>query len=783
MWNSRILYRKLPNVTCRSSWKLRYLHTTTLRPPTALRGISENDRLKNAFDNQQYWTELNIKTYKAFGSKDILSSKLSWGTKIPSETGLFNNPDLTSPKGLLEFSKKSLEKAQGIVDVLRSDHTENGLRLYISNLDLLSDTLCRVIDLCEFVRSSHPDEKYVEAAQDCYEQMFEFMNMLNTDVRLCYTLKHILEDKLIISQLSDEELKVGKILLDDFEKSGIYMEPKIRNSFIQLSQSISVIGQDFINHTDYVEKNEIQIKSSIIDNSGMDELLLSQLKKDITAKYYKIPTYGYITYSILKSCPSEEVRKQVWTAVHNCSKEQIKKLTDLIRLRANLASLLGKNSYSEYQLEGKMAKSPLEVKDFVQALMDYTKPLAAKELKHIATKKLEHEPSKNNPLSETDILQTVKPWDRVYYLSSDYLNDIDDEKMREIVEYFTLGNVFQGLSNLFKSIYGISLEIEVPKVGETWSPEVRKLNVISEAEGLLGVVYCDLFERSGKTMNAAHFTICCSRDINPKETDMSTIQLGTNPDGTKFQLPIISLVCNFSRNQSVQDTDICFLNLKEIETLFHEMGHAMHSMLGRTKLQNTSGTRCATDFVELPSILMEHFARDIRVLETIGKHYLSNDKVPRELLQSYLNETKYLEHCETYSQAKMAMLDQVLHSESIIDHINDIDIVELYHQMEKQYEVMVDDRSNWCGKFGHLFGYGAVYYSYLFDRAIAAKVWDALFKEDPFNRENGQKFANTILKWGGSKDPWKCIADALDMQELAAGDSKAIKYIGSTNSL
>ena len=228
---------------------------------------------------------------------------------------------------------------------------------------------------------------------------------------------------------------------------------------------------------------------------------------------------------------------------------------------------------------------------------------------------------------------------------------------------------------------------------------------------------------------------------------------------------------------------ICLLQLNEIETLFHEMGHAMHSMLGRSRLQNVSGTRCATDFVELPSILMEHFARDKRVLHEIGFHYETNERVSEYVIEAHLKKMKFLQDCETFSQGKMAMLDQELYSENIIKDLDHVDVVKIYQTLEEDLKVLVDNKSNWCGKFGHLFGYGASYYSYLFDRAIASKVWDQLFAKDPFSREGGEKFKNCVLKWGGLRDPWHCIADVLEQPELAKGDANAMKYIGQTEGL
>ncbi|SCU90004.1 LANO_0D07228g1_1 [Lachancea nothofagi CBS 11611] len=764
------------------SRQTRYTLGRNLRLFASVASVRAKHDLRKVFDNQKYWREINNEVFKRQDSKSKGIIGRITQSATPLETGLFQNPYLKSSQGLRKYSMKTLEDAQLLVEQMRSDRSENGHLAYIQRLDRLSDLLCRVIDLCEFVRASHPDPQFIQAAQLCHEEMFEFMNVLNTDATLYEILKSVLRNRAITAQLSKEEIKVGNILLEDFEKSGIDMAPEVGEQFISLSQQISLIGQDFINNTDFAKSEHVRISCQDLDKSGMNKLLLNQLSRDAHGLKYKVPTHGYVAFSILRSCPNEKIRMKIWTAMHSCPDQQITRLKQLAKLRGYLAYIMGKKSYSEYQLEGKMAKSPAYVRGFVQSLVDATKPLAVQELKLLANLKCTHLNLKL-PESDADILNMVRPWDREFYST---LNALQQQRKslenEQISSYFSVGTVIQGLSNLFQSIYGIKLEPVVATPGETWSPEVRRINVVNEKDGIIGVVYCDLFERAGKTTNPAHFTVCCSRQIYPEEKDLSTIQVGhLNSTNEKFQLPVISLVCSFAQN-SATEQDVCLLQLSDVDTLFHEMGHAMHSMLGRTSLQNISGTRCATDFVELPSILMEHFARDPRVLSKIGQHYITNKPVPPELLKLNQTESTYLQHTETFSQAKMAMLDQEVHS-SVMLTDTPVDIVKIYHDLETKLGVLADDQSNWCGRFGHLFGYGATYYSYLFDRAIASKIWKHLFAQDPFSRNSGEKFINSVLKWGGSRDPWECIADALDKKDLTKGDEMAMRYIGNTEDI
>ena len=797
---------------------IRRLRSGTRWFNTSVAPRAEALSLKRVFDDDKYWEAMNRHNYdtmtsRLFGdgpsppppsssSSSATSSTVtsSNGMKIftplrntllkggmeRENVGLFKNPYLKSPKGLIKFSNDSLKRATELAEKLRTDTSEEGRQNFIIKLDQLSDTLCRVIDLCEFIRSSHPNTKFVKAAQQCHEQMFEFMNILNTDVTLYNTLKDVLNDSKVVSKLSEEEIKVGRLLLEDFEKAGINMDPDIREQFILLSQEISLVGQDFISNTSWAAENNVLIPVKSLQDSGVSPSVLNSLQRDVTRTKYKVPTYGTLPFAILRTCRDEEVREKVWTALHSCPDDQISRLTHLIKLRAILADLMGKSSFSEYTLDGKMAKNPEDVRNFIDTLLVNTRPTAAQELKFISDLKCED--ACIPAVSEVDeILSVVRPWDRDYYTALSRSLSKEDKAKQEALQpmsaYFTLGSVFRGLSSLFENIYGITLEPVVPERGETWSPEVRRLNVCSKDEGLIGVIYCDLFERSGKTANPAHFTVCCSRHMYEHENDESIMQIGVDATGTRYQLPIISLVCNFSKLPTPTGHDVCLLQFTDLETLFHEMGHAMHSMLGRTRLQNISGTRCPTDYVELPSIIMEHFARDKRVLKSIGRHYLTNEIIPDKLIDKTIENSKFLKDCETFAQAKMSMLDQVLHGSEIKKNIGNLDVVEIYQTLESKLQVLADDKSNWCGKFGHLFGYGATYYSYLLDRAIASKVFQVLFEKDPFSPVGGSKFKNGVLKWGGLRDPWVALADVLNQPELAKGDSNAMKFIGSAHNI
>lgn len=207
-------------------------------------------------------------------------------------------------------------------------------------------------------------------------------------------------------------------------------------------------------------------------------------------------------------------------------------------------------------------------------------------------------------------------------------------------------------------------------------------------------------------------------------------------------------------------------------------------MIGRTEYHNVSGTRCATDFVELPSILMEHFVSSPSVLSTFASHYATGEPLPLPLINAHLSLQRSLAAVETHGQILMALLDQKYHSLRRSDLPN-FDSTKVYTELQNEVGVIPPvEGTAWQTQFGHLYGYGATYYSYLFDRAIAGKVWSTLFNHTPegsLSREGGEVFKEKVLKWGGGKDPWEMVGSVVGGSEgdvVSRGDERAMGQVG-----
>jgi intermediate peptidase len=733
--------------------------------PGARRG---DETLRQIFDSPNFWKDFSQ------SSKYGLNGRSS---------GLFQNRYLTEPRGFEEFANTSLGKAKRIVEkVLKASSVEE-YKHVLRDLDRLSDLLCRVIDLSDFVRATHPDPSIQAAATRAYGMMFEYMNVLNTTTGLNKQLDVAMNTPEVAGNMSEEEVVVAEILKRDFAKSAIDLPRAQRERFVTLSQEISEVGQEFVERMS-PEKEMLLFPSSKL--KGMDPMLAREFTQ---WGQVSLPTIGGIAGAALRTVQYESTRKEIFAASRTSSHSTVERLETMLRKRAELAKLSGFESYAHLSLGDKMAKSPESVNQFLQALSQDNSTTVQLEVTDLLKAKM------SSPNALTPVLE---PWDRDYYMSQILSSFRSRTRNPDFLSsFFSLGTVMQGLSRLFTRLYGIRFVPHETLPGETWNSDVRRIDVMCETDGHVAVLYCDLFSRPGKSPNPAHFTLRCSRKISEEELEeaaSSPNPLFASPEelandgmatskshGPLMQLPTIALICDFAMTPG--STEPSLLSFGEVSTLFHEMGHAIHSILGRTHLQNVSGTRCATDFAELPSVLMEHFAADPSVLALFARHYESDRPLPYEMVAEKLAVDKRFEGADAENQILLSMVDQAYHSSLPLNP--SFNTTQIYHNLQKAHGVLPVDPpgTSWQGFFGHLFGYGSTYYSYLFDRALAKRVWQVVFQSGQgrasVNRENGERMKEGVLRWGGGKDPWKCLADVLDDGRVERGDEKAMGIVGS----
>lgn len=257
-------------------------------------------------------------------------------------------------------------------------------------------------------------------------------------------------------------------------------------------------------------------------------------------------------------------------------------LMRLLEARNDLANACGFSTYAERALRGSTFENPSVVKDFLDTLSEKLRPYAETDF-DVMNKMKAKGTARFGPLA---------CWDVPYYTHK-AKREWFQYTVSDFAPYLSIGACMEGLNVIFTNLYGIKMEHVDVAEGEIWSPYVYKLAVTHESEGLLGYMYCDLYEREMKPHQDCHFTIRGGKTLS---------------DGS-YQMPLVVLLLNlpFPRWSTPS-----LLTPSMMDNLFHEMGHAMHSMLARTKYQHVTGTRCSTDLAEVPSILMEYFAGTLK---------------------------------------------------------------------------------------------------------------------------------------------------------------------------
>lgn len=690
--------------------------------------------------------------------------------------GLLQNLHLTEPKGFVKYAQLTVARCQKIVEFVLSASSAEDYIALPRKLDLLSDSLCRVLDTADFVRATHPDVRFQDSATQAYTYLFQYMNVLNTTPVLNAQLKKAVATAEVAGAWSDEEKMVAQILLKDFAQSAINLSKDERKNFVELSSEVKQLGSEFVED---MTPKESHIDLDASQLKGMNPVMLG--KYNTKRDHFSLPTIGEAQYAALGSVQNEQVRKAIYIGGRECPQSQIRKLEKLMVTRAKIASLSGHKSYAHMSLSDKLAKTPEAVASFLTALSADNAPAVKQELAEMGKMKMQDGKSSE-----------VRPWDIMYYRNR--LNAKVPSRSRKpdfMAAYFSLGTVIQGLSRLFTCLYGIRFIPRETTSGETWNTDVRRLDVIHENEGHVAVLYCDLFARAGKTPNPTHFTLRCSRLITSSEIAESNGSPEEANDGMAIsspsstdqyhQLPTLALICDFAQRSS--QTSPTLLTFQDVRTLFHEMGHAIHSILGRTSLQIVSGTRCPTDFAELPSVLMEYFASDASVLALFARHWETDAPLPYEMVKDALQMMRRGQGLQMENQILFSLLDQAYHSSLPLTMDSGFDSTKVFFDVYEKYGSVREPRdTNAQGLFGHLVEYGGTYYSYLFDRAIAGKLWKEVFRDGKDGggvaREAGERYKEEVLKWGGSRSGWACISGVLRDAKLKEGGKEAMEAVG-----
>ena len=421
----------------------------------------------------------------------------------------------------------------------------------------------------------------------------------------------------------------------------------------------------------------------------------------------------------LQYSENRPLREQIYKAYinrgnnndENDNKENIRKI---VSLRLEKAKLLGFDCYANFVLDETMAKNANNVMDLLNNLWSYALPKAKAEATEL--QKLMDKEGKG---------EKVEAWDWWYYtekLRKEKYN-LSEEDTKP---YFKLENVRDGAFAVANKLYGITLnKLEgIP----TYHPDVEVFEVKDADGSQLGIFYVDYFPRSGKSGGAWM--------SNYREQQGDT-------------RPLVCNVCSFTK--PVGDTP-SLLTMDEVETLFHEFGHALHGLLTKCEYKGTSGTNVVRDFVELPSQINEHWATEPEVLKMYAKHYQTGEVIPDEIIEKILQQKTFNQGFMTTELLAAAILDMNLHTVTDVKNIDMLafekeamDKLGLIPEIAPRYRVTY---------FNHIIGgYAAGYYSYLWANVLDNDAFEAFKEHGIFDKNTADLFRHNVLEKGDSEDP------------------------------
>ncbi len=630
------------------------------------------------------------------------------------DTGLFGKDRLSGPEGLDEATAAALTTAADLVDVISAKGVAPSVDV-IDKFDELSDVLCQVADLAECIRQVHPDPEVVERAQSACLAVSNYVEQLNTNSELHNALKNVLESK-EFSTFDEVTQRTAESFMHDFKISGIHLDEARRTEVVKLNNQILELSHQFV------------------QNACQPVVVKKETCPSFLTENFPSNSQYVVIDHVPSLSPNAKLRAVSYLAYHSPSTQHTQQevLESLLSLRDRLAKLVSYPTFAHRVLESTMAESPEVVSDFLKSLSEKVLPLAQEDVQRMQDLKS----NTGDPMNT----RLLNPWD-TNFVTSVAQKQLFSSDLQNVEEWFSVDACLNGLDQLFRSLFGVRIEFVPTRKGETWDPRVMKCAFVDEKAGLLGYVYCDLYARPGKIASNCHFTIQGGRELS---------------DGS-YQIPIIALCCGIPQPHGITPA---LLSYHSVENLYHEMGHALHSMLGRPKYQNVTGTRCSTDFAEVPSILMEYFLSDSRVLATFARHHKTKEPLPLTALNSLHLSQNVFPAYETQSQVLLALMDQRFHGH----HPLGKSTVEVHAELCRELSPLeyVPNTAAFL-RFSHLYGYAGKYYSYLWARAVACLIWKSCFEADPFSRGMGERYRR-MLMFGGGVHPRTLVGEMLGFE-------------------
>jgi peptidyl-dipeptidase Dcp len=594
-------------------------------------------------------------------------------------------------------------------------------------MDNTGELLRRVSRVFYGLRGAETNDNIQELAKELSPILSEHSDNINLNEQLFNRVKTLHDDTTGMN-LTTEQYRLLDTYYKGFVRSGSLLNDEQKERLRELNKELSALTLQFGNNL-LDETNGFKL---VIDNeedlAGLPEGVIAAAAE--TAKnqgeegkwVFGLQKPSWLPF--LQYSEKRELREQLYKAMYNRGdngneKDNKEIINSIVNLRVEKAQLLGYESHAHFILEENMAKNPENVYKLLNEVWNYALPQAKKEAAELQA------------LIDAEGGDfKLASWDWWYYTEKlrQQKYSLNEE---EVKPYFKMENVREGVFEVANRLFGLSFKKleNVP----VYHPEVEAYEVLDADGSHLAVFYTDYFPRQGKNAGAW----------------MSSFRSQQVKEGVNIR-PLVFNVGNFTRPTA---TTPALLTLDEVETLFHEFGHALHGMLSNVNYVGLSGTSVSRDFVELPSQIMEHWAFHPDVLKLYAKHYETGEVIPDELIEKINAASTFNMGFVTTEFVAAALLDMEYHT---LSKTGTIDVRAFENQAMKKIglinEIIPRYRSTY---FSHIFsgGYSAGYYAYLWAEVLDADAFQAFEENGIFDQETARLFRENVLSKGNSDDP------------------------------
>lgn len=588
---------------------------------------------------------------------------------------------------------------------------------FLNTLNTYNEILIRLdaaMSQASLFSQVHPNEKVRKEAESCEQKASSFSTDLFLDHEVFAALQQGENAK-----LDQEASRLVEHTLRDFRRSGVDKSEEERQHIKKIQEELVDIGQQFGQN---IRDDRLVIKlDSVDDLKGMPADFIKSHQAGADGKIEISTDYpDYIPF--MKYADSDKYKKELRFQYLNRAAANSPVLKQMIAKRYELAQLLGYKSYADYIVEDKMIKNAQSIHEFIKKISDIAKEGADKEYAAL----LQFKRQKDSQASAIEGYESS-------YLEELYKKKhfgIDSQQVRS---YFAYNKVLDGLLAVTGKLFGI--HYEPVSNAEVWHPSVVSYDVFDNQKKL-GRIYLDMHPREGKYKHAAQFTV------------LSGLKDRQYPEG--------ALVCNLP--EPTENDANALMEHREVVTMFHEFGHLLHHIFaGQQQWMAFSGVATEWDFVEAPSQLLEEWAWSAEVLNTFATNE-KNEAIPVELVSK-------MRAAEEFGKA-ISVRQQMFYAALSADYFDkdpkSFEPLELLQKLQAQYSYFpYQSKTHFENSFGHLEGYSAMYYTYMWSLSIAKDLLEPFKNNGLMDLTTAARYRDLVLKPGGSKDAKDLVEDFL----------------------